>query len=217
MRRIPDGGGGSIEVHDDLAVGSTVTTSGPRNAFPLTVPGFGSPDGNSGSSPAASASRRSCRCWPGGTTRRRLVDGLHRPQPRQPAIRRRGRPLRRQGRDPHRRPSGAFRPRRTYSASAPTARRSTPAGPRRCSPPSGHGWPDARTSNCTSNGSPRPRCSTAPNSRSPSPPGATVRVGADETLLSALRRAKVSPPVLLPAGVLRHLPHPGARRRRGTP
>ncbi len=43
VRRIPDGGGGSIEVHDRLPVGSTVTTSGPRNAFPLSVPGYGSP------------------------------------------------------------------------------------------------------------------------------------------------------------------------------
>lgn len=43
VRRIPDGGGGSIEVHDHLPVGSTVTTSGPRNAFPLSVPGYGSP------------------------------------------------------------------------------------------------------------------------------------------------------------------------------
>lgn len=43
VRRIPDGGGGSIEVHDGLPVGSTITTSGPRNAFPLAVPGYGSP------------------------------------------------------------------------------------------------------------------------------------------------------------------------------
>lgn len=43
VRRIPDGGGGSIEVHDALAVGATATTQGPRNAFPLTVPGYGSP------------------------------------------------------------------------------------------------------------------------------------------------------------------------------
>jgi len=43
VRRIPGGGGGSIEVHDKLPVGSTVTTSGPRNAFPFSVPGFGSP------------------------------------------------------------------------------------------------------------------------------------------------------------------------------
>jgi ferredoxin-NADP reductase len=42
VRRIPDGGGGSIEVHD-LPVGATVTSNGPRNAFPLTVPGHGSP------------------------------------------------------------------------------------------------------------------------------------------------------------------------------
>ena len=43
VRRIPDGGGGSIEVHDGLPVGATVTTGGPRNAFPFTVPGYGSP------------------------------------------------------------------------------------------------------------------------------------------------------------------------------
>ena len=42
VRRIPDGGGGSIEAHT-LAVGDVITTSGPRNAFPMTVPGFGSP------------------------------------------------------------------------------------------------------------------------------------------------------------------------------
>ena len=42
VRRIPDGGGGSIEMHD-LTVGASVTTHGPRNAFPLTVPDFGSP------------------------------------------------------------------------------------------------------------------------------------------------------------------------------
>ncbi len=43
VRRIPAGGGGSIEVHDGLPVGSAITTSGPRNAFPLSVPGYGSP------------------------------------------------------------------------------------------------------------------------------------------------------------------------------
>lgn len=43
MRRIPDGGGGSIEVHDGLDIGATVTTGGPRNAFPLSMPGYGSP------------------------------------------------------------------------------------------------------------------------------------------------------------------------------
>lgn len=43
VRRIPDGGGGSIEVHEALRPGATVTSQGPRNAFPLTVPGFGSP------------------------------------------------------------------------------------------------------------------------------------------------------------------------------
>jgi ferredoxin-NADP reductase len=43
VRRIPDGGGGSIEVHDGLRVSSQISTHGPRNAFPLTVPGYGSP------------------------------------------------------------------------------------------------------------------------------------------------------------------------------
>ncbi|MGH3639976.1 MAG: ferredoxin reductase, partial [Mycobacterium sp.] len=43
VRRIPGGGGGSVEVHDALIVGASITTSGPRNAFPLTVPGYGSP------------------------------------------------------------------------------------------------------------------------------------------------------------------------------
>jgi ferredoxin-NADP reductase len=43
VRRIPAGGGGSVEVHDDVKVGTSITTSGPRNAFPLTVPGYGSP------------------------------------------------------------------------------------------------------------------------------------------------------------------------------
>jgi ferredoxin-NADP reductase len=43
VRRIPDGGGGSLEMHDVLSVGSQVSTNGPRNAFPLTVPGYGSP------------------------------------------------------------------------------------------------------------------------------------------------------------------------------
>ncbi|MDT5180285.1 MAG: hypothetical protein QOJ95_4483 [Mycobacterium sp.] len=43
VRRIPTGGGGSIEVHDGLPVGASVRTNGPRNAFPLTVPGYGSP------------------------------------------------------------------------------------------------------------------------------------------------------------------------------
>ena len=43
VRRIVDGGGGSVEVHDGLPVGAAVRTHGPRNAFPLTVPGYGSP------------------------------------------------------------------------------------------------------------------------------------------------------------------------------
>lgn len=43
VRRIPGGGGGSLEVHEALRVGAPVRTLGPRNAFPLTVPGYGSP------------------------------------------------------------------------------------------------------------------------------------------------------------------------------
>jgi ferredoxin-NADP reductase len=43
VRRIPTGGGGSMEVHDDLLIGTPLFTGGPRNAFPLAVPGFGSP------------------------------------------------------------------------------------------------------------------------------------------------------------------------------
>lgn len=43
VRRIPGGGGGSVEIHDRLPVGATVSTLGPRNAFPLAVPGYGSP------------------------------------------------------------------------------------------------------------------------------------------------------------------------------
>ncbi len=42
VRRIPDGGGGSVEVHDDLAVGTALTVRGPRNAFPFVLPGHGS-------------------------------------------------------------------------------------------------------------------------------------------------------------------------------
>ncbi|WP_309138588.1 PDR/VanB family oxidoreductase [Nocardia cyriacigeorgica] len=39
VRRIPGGGGGSVEVHQDLCVGDTVWIRGPRNAFPFVVPG----------------------------------------------------------------------------------------------------------------------------------------------------------------------------------
>ncbi|WP_040518734.1 PDR/VanB family oxidoreductase [Gordonia neofelifaecis] len=42
VRRIPDGGGGSIEVHDGLRIGDSIQIKGPRNAFPLVLPGFGS-------------------------------------------------------------------------------------------------------------------------------------------------------------------------------
>ncbi|MGL5445516.1 MAG: ferredoxin reductase, partial [[Mycobacterium] stephanolepidis] len=37
VRRIPEGGGGSIEVHEALQIGATVSILGPRNAFPLAM------------------------------------------------------------------------------------------------------------------------------------------------------------------------------------
>ncbi|QNI04971.1 oxidoreductase [Mycobacterium kubicae] len=42
VRRITAGGGGSMEMHDDMRVGAMVTTEGPRNGFPLSLPGHGS-------------------------------------------------------------------------------------------------------------------------------------------------------------------------------
>ncbi|MGW4533913.1 PDR/VanB family oxidoreductase [Nocardia sp. NPDC004340] len=42
VRRIPDGNGGSLEVHDEVRVGTTITVRGPRNAFPFVLPGYGS-------------------------------------------------------------------------------------------------------------------------------------------------------------------------------
>jgi len=42
VRRVPDGGGGSIEVHDTLHEGSLLRVKGPRNGLPMAVPGFGS-------------------------------------------------------------------------------------------------------------------------------------------------------------------------------
>ncbi|MFT4126874.1 MAG: PDR/VanB family oxidoreductase [Gordonia sp. (in: high G+C Gram-positive bacteria)] len=42
VRRIPTGGGGSIEVHDTLRVGDLIRIKGPRNAFPIALPGYGS-------------------------------------------------------------------------------------------------------------------------------------------------------------------------------
>ncbi|WP_063906004.1 PDR/VanB family oxidoreductase [Nocardia kruczakiae] len=38
VRRIADGGGGSIEIHDALPVGTTVIGRGPRNGFPFAYP-----------------------------------------------------------------------------------------------------------------------------------------------------------------------------------
>nr|WP_318276485.1 PDR/VanB family oxidoreductase [Mycobacterium eburneum] len=45
VRRIPDGGGGSVEVHETLRVGATVRVKGPRNGMPMAVPGYGSSAG----------------------------------------------------------------------------------------------------------------------------------------------------------------------------
>lgn len=42
VRRIPNGGGGSIEVHDDLVPGSEILVKGPHNAFAFAAPGHGS-------------------------------------------------------------------------------------------------------------------------------------------------------------------------------
>lgn len=39
VRRIPDGRGGSIELHDSVRVGHRLEVHGPRNAFPFAVPG----------------------------------------------------------------------------------------------------------------------------------------------------------------------------------
>ncbi len=43
VRRIPGGGGGSVEIHDALGVGSVLTVQRPRNGFGFAAPGFGSP------------------------------------------------------------------------------------------------------------------------------------------------------------------------------
>jgi ferredoxin-NADP reductase len=42
VRRIPNGDGGSIEMHDEVPVGTRLTIRGPRNAFAFAVPGHGS-------------------------------------------------------------------------------------------------------------------------------------------------------------------------------
>jgi ferredoxin-NADP reductase len=39
VRRIPDGNGGSVELHDDVGVGDILEIHGPRNAFPLATSG----------------------------------------------------------------------------------------------------------------------------------------------------------------------------------
>lgn len=83
VRRIPDRGGGSAEMHDVLSVGGQVATNGPRNAFPLTVPGYGSPTQRLrfvavgvGITPILPTMRHVDRLG-----RRGVVDDLFRPQP----------------------------------------------------------------------------------------------------------------------------------------
>ena len=70
VRHIPDGGGGSIEVHG-LGVGQIVEISDPRNAFMMPVPGSGSRSGEAPlhrrrhrhhPDPADGPARRSARC-----------------------------------------------------------------------------------------------------------------------------------------------------------
>ena len=107
VRRIVDGGGGSIEVHDGLPVGGEVTTHGPRNAFPLTVPGYGSPAqrfrfiaGGIGITPILPMLALAERL---GVDWSMVYAGRSRGQP---AVHRRGEPLRGSHRDPHRRCQG---------------------------------------------------------------------------------------------------------------
>lgn len=38
VRRLPDGDGGSLEIHDALPVGASLTVKGPRNGFPFAYP-----------------------------------------------------------------------------------------------------------------------------------------------------------------------------------
>ena len=66
VRRIPDGGGGSIEVHQ-LTVGQIVEISEPRNAFMMPVPNSGSRAEKLRFVAGGSASLRSCR-WSGSPT-----------------------------------------------------------------------------------------------------------------------------------------------------
>ena len=61
VRRIPDGGGGSIEMHD-LTVGARSRRTGRATRSRSRCPATGRLPGGSASSRAASESRRSCRC-----------------------------------------------------------------------------------------------------------------------------------------------------------
>lgn len=61
VRRIPDGDGGSAETHRAVEVGTTLFVRGPRNAFPSPYPVTGHRPPGCASSPAESASPRSCR------------------------------------------------------------------------------------------------------------------------------------------------------------
>ena len=194
VRRIPDGGGGSIEVHDALPVGSIVTTSGPRNAFPLSVPGYGSPTQR----PTVHRRRHQDHPDPpdaghGPTPGRGLVHGVRRPQrsehPLLDEVRTFGDRIEIRTDDVHGIPSaddllGECRDGTTVYACGPADMISLVRSDCRA----------GTTSSCTSNASPPLRWSTARHSRSRWRPPVRAPVAAEETLLAALRRTGVAAP-----------------------
>jgi ferredoxin-NADP reductase len=188
VRRIPHGGG-SIEMHD-LRVGATVTTNGPRNAFPLTVPGYGSPArrfrfiaGGIGITPILpmlGLAQRFGVDWSmvyAGRSRDSLpfVDEVARfaaGRAGDSANVAEATGLRAQPQPPLERwslsgptTSVVFPRQRSCSATVPMAPLSTRAGPRRCRRRSALRSSAGTTSNCTSNGSPRRPSLTAGSSR----------------------------------------------------
>ena len=111
VRRLADGGGGSVEAHEVLQVGSRITARGPRNAFPFAPPGCRL------DRPARPLRRRWHRHHadpgddqPGAGTGHRLVARLLGSRPAIAAVPRRARPLRRSGDRAHRRSSTACPP-----------------------------------------------------------------------------------------------------------
>ena len=211
VRRIPDGGGGSIEVHDGLPVGATVTTHGPRNAFPLTVPGYGSPTQRSGSSRAASASPRSCRCWLSPSvsastgrwcTPAAAADSL----PFIDEVSRFGDRIEIRTDDVSGLPTAA-----DLLGDCPDGTAVYACGPAPMLTAIRSGWPAATTSSFISSGSPRHRSSTAGSSRCrrvDRPGGRRWRRRDPAGGAEAVGRRRA---LLVPAGFLRHLPDAGGR------